>query len=262
MHGAVKSAPSSALPLQNFMSERWSNTHVIMDTSILELGFICATFSNMSSDPSSSSPHLSLTPHLATKCTPIDRSISENLSLSHKQSLHLSSDLMRAYLIDTQGVTSCNVCRSINTGGDDDVSDCTINSQQINFEHAENLCISHSNSSSDGNLSEWNLPTLPPTSLAYVMHTSGTTGRPKAVRVPHCCIVPNIVDLTRRFSVCPDDCIFNAAPLTFDPSVVEVYYTKSYNFQSWFTTISVSEVTAVLSFVCRYFCLSIMDPLF
>lgn len=28
--------------------------------------------------------------------------------------------------------------------------------------------------------------------LAYVLHTSGTTGKPKIVRVPHACIVPNI----------------------------------------------------------------------
>ena len=32
-------------------------------------------------------------------------------------------------------------------------------------------------------------------SLAYVMQTSGTTGEPKAVKVPHRCIAPNITDL-------------------------------------------------------------------
>ena len=31
--------------------------------------------------------------------------------------------------------------------------------------------------------------------LAYVMSTSGSTGEPKLVKVPHECIVPNIVDL-------------------------------------------------------------------
>ena len=34
-----------------------------------------------------------------------------------------------------------------------------------------------------------------PLGLAYVMQSSGTTGDPKAVRVPHSCIVPNIADL-------------------------------------------------------------------
>ena len=209
--------PSLSPPLQKFMSEDWSNSCVIMDTSILEFGFICATFSDMSSIPCSSSPHLSPTRHLTTKLTPIescDKSISENFTSSHKQSLHLPRDLLRAYLTDVQEVTSCNVCRRDHS--------IYLNSQQINFEHAEKLCISHSSSCSDGNISKWNFSTLHPTSLAYVMHTSGTTGRPKPVQVPHCCIVPNIVDLTQRFSMCPDDCIFNAAPLTFDPSVVEV----------------------------------------
>lgn len=28
--------------------------------------------------------------------------------------------------------------------------------------------------------------------LAYVLHTSGTTGTPKIVRVPHACILPNV----------------------------------------------------------------------
>lgn len=31
--------------------------------------------------------------------------------------------------------------------------------------------------------------------LAYVLHTSGTTGFPKTVRVPHRCILPNILHL-------------------------------------------------------------------
>ena len=33
------------------------------------------------------------------------------------------------------------------------------------------------------------------TDLAYVLHTSGTTGLPKIVRVPHKCILPNILHL-------------------------------------------------------------------
>lgn len=35
--------------------------------------------------------------------------------------------------------------------------------------------------------------------LAYVLHTSGTTGLPKIVRVPHTCILPNILHLRSVF---------------------------------------------------------------
>lgn len=61
-----------------------------------------------------------------------------------------------------------------------------------------------------------------PTGLAYLVYTTGTTGSPKGVWVPHCCIVPNVLDLSKRFGVREDDRVFNASPLTFDPSVVEV----------------------------------------
>ncbi|KFV15375.1 Acyl-CoA synthetase family member 4, partial [Tauraco erythrolophus] len=60
-------------------------------------------------------------------------------------------------------------------------------------------------------------------SLAYVLHTSGTTGIPKIVRVPHKCIVPNIQHLKSIFEITQDDLLFLASPLTFDPSVVELF---------------------------------------
>ncbi|XP_044538164.1 beta-alanine-activating enzyme isoform X2 [Gracilinanus agilis] len=59
--------------------------------------------------------------------------------------------------------------------------------------------------------------------LAYVLHTSGTTGIPKIVRVPHSCIVPNIQHLQTLFEISQEDILFMASPLTFDPSVVEIF---------------------------------------
>ncbi|XP_071549998.1 beta-alanine-activating enzyme isoform X2 [Panulirus ornatus] len=59
--------------------------------------------------------------------------------------------------------------------------------------------------------------------VAYVIPTSGSTGIPKYVYVPHLCIIPNIIDLVKLFEVGQEDCIFCAAPLTFDPSVVDLF---------------------------------------
>ncbi|XP_008280210.1 beta-alanine-activating enzyme [Stegastes partitus] len=63
--------------------------------------------------------------------------------------------------------------------------------------------------------------------LAYVLHTSGTTGLPKTVRVPHKCILPNILHLRSLFQMCSDDVVFLASPLTFDPSVVDIFLALS-----------------------------------
>ncbi|XP_069056937.1 beta-alanine-activating enzyme isoform X2 [Pleurodeles waltl] len=60
-------------------------------------------------------------------------------------------------------------------------------------------------------------------SLAYVLHTSGTTGTPKIVRVPHKCIIPNILHLRSIFNITEHDLLFLASPLTFDPSVIEMF---------------------------------------
>ncbi|KAI3369008.1 hypothetical protein L3Q82_025980 [Scortum barcoo] len=63
--------------------------------------------------------------------------------------------------------------------------------------------------------------------LAYVLHTSGTTGLPKIVKVPHKCILPNILHLRSLFQMSADDVVFLASPLTFDPSVVDIFLALS-----------------------------------
>ncbi|XP_013920285.1 PREDICTED: acyl-CoA synthetase family member 4-like [Thamnophis sirtalis] len=55
-------------------------------------------------------------------------------------------------------------------------------------------------------------------SLAYILHTSGTTGLPKIVRVPHKCIVPNILHL--RLLQVP------AAYSPIDPDALSSLYTS------------------------------------
>ncbi|CAM9512756.1 unnamed protein product [Lampetra fluviatilis] len=59
--------------------------------------------------------------------------------------------------------------------------------------------------------------------IAYVLHTSGTTGPPKIVHVPHACIVPNITHLRSLFAMSPEDVVVLVSALTFDPSVVELF---------------------------------------
>ena len=170
-----------------------------MDTSLLELGFICATITwhHTIPSPSPHTPHPSPLTSSSQHCTPTkicaDCHTISNSHLSPSTTrLKLPEDTLTTYQQDTP--TPCLVCAL------------------------------HTHSTHDSNLAtnSWDLPPLPPSSLAYVLHTSGTTGHPKLVWVPHCCIVPNIVDLRKRFHMHPDDCVFNAAPLTFDPSVVEV----------------------------------------
>ncbi|KAG1964383.1 beta-alanine-activating enzyme [Pimephales promelas] len=63
--------------------------------------------------------------------------------------------------------------------------------------------------------------------LAYVLHTSGTTGLPKIVKVPHRCIMPNIIHLRSVFKMSAEDVVFLSSPLTFDPSVVEIFLALS-----------------------------------
>ncbi|XP_034246530.1 beta-alanine-activating enzyme [Thrips palmi] len=62
-----------------------------------------------------------------------------------------------------------------------------------------------------------------PHQMAYAVLTSGSTGQPKIVRVPHSSIVPNIMDIMDMCNVTSTDLVFLSSPSTFDPSVVDVF---------------------------------------
>ncbi|CAC5424854.1 AASDH [Mytilus coruscus] len=65
------------------------------------------------------------------------------------------------------------------------------------------------------------------TSLAYCITTSGTTGSPKIVIVPHSCIVPDILNQRRTFRISEEDVVFLSSPFAFDPSIVDIFVTLS-----------------------------------
>lgn len=58
--------------------------------------------------------------------------------------------------------------------------------------------------------------------LAYVISTSGSTGVPKGIAVPHRGVVNNIVDLNRRFAIDSSDRVLALSSLSFDMCVYEI----------------------------------------
>ncbi|HEX9669307.1 MAG TPA: amino acid adenylation domain-containing protein [Thermoanaerobaculia bacterium] len=62
-----------------------------------------------------------------------------------------------------------------------------------------------------------------PGDLAYVLFTSGSTGRPRGVMVPHGGAVNTLRWRGRAFALRPEDRFLQNIPLTFDPSVWQVF---------------------------------------
>ena len=129
----------------------------------------------------------------------------QELSLLHPEPSRPEEELLSSYLSEVQ--VPCHLCCQLQSPSTH--SSLGVASDWESPAHCESPA-------------PWSLPSVPPILPAYVIHTSGTTGLPRGVCVPHCCVMPNIADLRERFSICRDDVVFNAAPLTFDPSVVEV----------------------------------------
>ncbi len=64
--------------------------------------------------------------------------------------------------------------------------------------------------------------TIPPTATAYVCYTSGSTGQPKGVCVPHRGVV-RLVHGTDYLDFGPDETFLEFAPVAFDASTLEIW---------------------------------------
>jgi amino acid adenylation domain-containing protein len=75
--------------------------------------------------------------------------------------------------------------------------------------------------------SDGQLPAIPgdPTDLAYVIHTSGSTGQPKGVMIEHRAARNTIADINDRIALDRADRVFGISSMSFDLSVWDVFGT-------------------------------------
>ncbi|MEE1760799.1 amino acid adenylation domain-containing protein [Streptomyces sp. SP18BB07] len=66
-------------------------------------------------------------------------------------------------------------------------------------------------------------PRVAPDELAYVMHTSGSTGVPKGVMISHRAALNTVLDINHRFGVGASDRVLGLAALSFDLSVYDLF---------------------------------------
>lgn len=59
--------------------------------------------------------------------------------------------------------------------------------------------------------------------IAYILYTSGTSGKPKGVMVPHYAVVDRMYWMKDNFKLTPDDIILQKTSISFDVSICELF---------------------------------------
>ena len=77
-------------------------------------------------------------------------------------------------------------------------------------------------------LSDFDLPSAAaPQNVAYVLYTSGTTGRPKGIEVPHRALVNHSTAMAKHYGLRPPDRVLQFASISFDVAAEEYFPTWS-----------------------------------
>jgi amino acid adenylation domain-containing protein len=65
---------------------------------------------------------------------------------------------------------------------------------------------------------------IDPTSLAYIIFTSGTTGKPKGVMIEHQSLVNRLNWMQKLYPISHEDVLIQKTPITFDVSIWELFW--------------------------------------
>ncbi|TCS97011.1 non-ribosomal peptide synthetase [Hazenella coriacea] len=64
-----------------------------------------------------------------------------------------------------------------------------------------------------------------PDHLAYIIYTSGSSGKPKGVMMPHEAVVSHSIDMIHRYQITPEDRILQFSSISFDISLEQILTT-------------------------------------
>ena len=85
-------------------------------------------------------------------------------------------------------------------------------------------CVSISEWGAIAQESDHNLPpTATPQDLAYILYTSGSTGQPKGVEIPHRALVNFLCSIRQEPGCSADDVMLSVTTLSFDIAGLELY---------------------------------------